>query len=186
MMLVRIGGVAVGTAIPRVLRAIAPIVDQLDIWELFSPFGLSELSRALSGQGIKARGGGFHYVALPIQPRSLEDPGVETVAMLDAQMTPRSELFDKQWFDAFAVIREGQQASLSRIRWKTRDFIEIAVETHEAYRGRGLGTAVVAAATEWIHSRGCAAHYPVLPSNLPSVRIARRLGFTVAWQEIYA
>ena len=72
------------------------------------------------------------------------------------------------------------------MRWKADDFVEIEVNTQKDYRGRGFGLAVVTAAVEWILSRGAVAHYPVMPDNIPSARIPRRLGFRVAWQEIYA
>lgn len=186
MFLIRIEHAAVGTAIPRVLHAIRPVIHELDLWEVFSPFGAAELTRALHDEEIKVKGGAFHYTLIPEQYLEPIKVGIHVIPLLNTKMVPSPEIFDKKWFDAFAVNCEGQQVSLSRIRWKTEHFIEIAVDTVEKYRGRGFGLTVVAAATEWILSRHAVAHYPVAPDNLPSVRIARHLGFRITWQEIYA
>ena len=65
--------------------------------------------------------------------------------------------------------------------------VEIAVDTEAEYRGQGFGLDVVTAAVEWIIlSCRAVANYPVMPDNILSVRIAKRLGFQVAWHKIYA
>jgi RimJ/RimL family protein N-acetyltransferase len=81
-------------------------------------------------------------------------------------------------------MKDGRQVSVATIRWKLPDFIEIGVSTREEFRQHGHGLLAVAAATEWVLARGAVAHYAVKPDNLPSCRIPRRLGYTVAWQEV--
>lgn len=186
MLIVRIDQGALATGIPRVITTITPVVHQLGIWELFSPFGLAELSRALASEHIEVKGGGFHYTLTDKQYCPLQTLSEKPIKLLLEGMLPEKELFDKKRFDAFAIYQEGRQAALSQVSWKTEKFIEISVETHEAFRQRGYGLAVVAAAVEWILAQGAVAHYATLPSNIPSVRIARKLGFTLTWQEIYA
>ena len=53
----------------------------------------------------------------------------------------------------------------------------VGVLTHPAHRGRGHGRAVAGAATRAALDAGVVAHYQTLEANLPSVAIARALGF---------
>lgn len=53
----------------------------------------------------------------------------------------------------------------------------VGVITHPSYRGRGYGKAVVSAITEYGLSKGLIMQYRTLQSNMPSVVIARSLGY---------
>ena len=186
LLIIRVGESAVVSGISKVLAVIRPVVEMLDIWELFSPFGVAELRRVLLSENIKVKGGSFHYTLNDAQYCRPSGPTETPIRLFDSDAVPPPEEFDKSFFDGFAVQRAGNRASVAGLPWKSADFVEIAVDTEEEYRGEGYGLAVVTAAVEWILSRGAVAHYPVMPNNVPSVRIARRLGFHVAWQEIYA
>lgn len=62
----------------------------------------------------------------------------------------------------------------------TRDgagLVSVGVITHPAARGRGYGRAVVSALTAWALGHGEAIHYQTLRANIPSVAIARALGY---------
>jgi predicted GNAT family acetyltransferase len=53
----------------------------------------------------------------------------------------------------------------------------IAVVTHPAFRGRGLGAAAVSRIAAEAVERGLLAQYRTLEANAPSLAIADRLGF---------
>jgi hypothetical protein len=60
--------------------------------------------------------------------------------------------------------------------WGAR-LLHVGIVTHPAYRGCGYGTAVVSAMTAHRLAGGKVVQYRTLEANLPSVRIARALGF---------
>jgi predicted GNAT family acetyltransferase len=53
----------------------------------------------------------------------------------------------------------------------------VGVVTLPAWRGRGAGLAVVSALTAHCLAHGAVLHYQTLRANLPSIAIARRLGY---------
>lgn len=59
-------------------------------------------------------------------------------------------------------------------------------EHDEQYRLGALAASVVAFAARWILQKGAVAYYGVEVDNIPSVRIARRLGYNPTWQTICA
>lgn len=59
------------------------------------------------------------------------------------------------------------------------------VETAEAYRGRGLGTAVVAGWARAVRAKGREPHYGTTWSNSASRGIARRLGLVMWGEEVH-
>ena len=52
------------------------------------------------------------------------------------------------------------------------------------WRGKGYGSAVVSAATAWTLAQGEAPVYAAYANNIPSLRIARRLGFSLLQQSM--
>ena len=60
--------------------------------------------------------------------------------------------------------------------WGDR-LLQVGIVTHPAYRGRGYGKAVVSAMTAHGLATGGVVQYRTLQANLPSVGIARALGF---------
>ena len=175
---------AVATGTSRVVAAIEPVIKKMDIWTLFSLYGKAELERGLESEQVKVRGGSFHH-ALTVDRYCAPEQILEPVVKLVDDTRPDDSLFDRKWMDAFAVYKDGEQVALTQVRWKTPDLIEIAVDTHKDYRKRGYGFAVVSQAAEWIFAQGAVVHYPVMPGNIASMRIIRKLGGVIAWQEIY-
>lgn len=55
--------------------------------------------------------------------------------------------------------------------------VGVGVVTRPDARGRGLGRAVVSALSAWALERGDSVHYQTLRANIPSVAIARSLGY---------
>jgi GNAT superfamily N-acetyltransferase len=62
----------------------------------------------------------------------------------------------------------------------------IGIVTHPAYRGQGYGRAVVSAVAAHGLGRGIVPWYQTLQANMPSVAIARNLGFTQYGETIAA
>jgi len=195
MVITRMGQGVLATGIPRVIRAIALVIRAMGMWELFSPVGVADLRRALRPEESETLGEGFHYTVGNEKRLRPVKFAHTTVRLLEPDAPPDEDDLvaapqrlppGQDFVPAFAVYQDDKQVASSGIRWKSPGFVEIGVSTHEDYRGRGYGLAVVASAIYWILAQGAVAYYPVAPSNVPSVRIARRLGFSLTWQEIYA
>lgn len=111
--------------------------------------------------------------------RSLGDADGEAVAALRDACEP--VLWDhggpKSGATAVGVFRDDALAALaSYTLWGDR-IAHIAIVTHPAHRGRGLGRAAVAAVSRIVLARGLVAQYRTLCANTPSMAIARSLGF---------
>ena len=174
----RIGSRVIALATPEIIDVVRAVINGLHAWELFSTLGVAELDRALRPIGHEALGGALRYTLSETDytgGRSAMGPHPEKLLVSDHP--PTGGRFDAEYLDAFGVVEDGKHVSKAHIRWKTKEFIEVAVHTDEPYRKRGYGRAVVTAATDWLLSQGAAGLYPVTPDNLPSCRIARSLGF---------
>ena len=68
--------------------------------------------------------------------------------------------------------------------WKDGPVATFGVGTEESCRGQGFGAAAVSATTKWILDQGEVAVYEAYADNIPSLRIARRLGFTFLQEEM--
>jgi len=171
--IIRIGEGALATGIPRVVAAISPVIRSLTVEELFSPLGLAELRRAMAPEDA------------------------ESLAMSERRPPAEAQQEDFVW--AFACRHDDEDAeaaelalfgprcaSIAILIWRTEGLAGYGVWTEEAYRGRGYALAVVSAAAQFILEHDAAAMYGAYTTNIPSLRIPRRLGFTYAWQTIWA
>jgi predicted GNAT family acetyltransferase len=61
-------------------------------------------------------------------------------------------------------------------QWRER-FWNVGILTHPGHRGRGYGRAVVSAMTRHGLGQGWLLHYQTLLANIPSVAVARSLGY---------
>ena len=78
---------------------------------------------------------------------------------------------------AVGVFRGDALAALASYKlWGDR-IAHIAIVTHPAHRGGGLGKAAVSAMSRVALERGLVAQYRTLCANTPSMGIARALGF---------
>jgi GNAT superfamily N-acetyltransferase len=76
---------------------------------------------------------------------------------------------------SFVALREGRIVAASLISLNTNDFWLAYVITHPEWKGRGLGTAVVAASLRALDAPVLAG---VTDGNTPSERLLTTLGFT--------
>ena len=63
---------------------------------------------------------------------------------------------------------------------------QIGVDVRAEYRGSGVGKALVSCLTEAILAEGKVPYYSTLVSNLQSSNLALRIGYWLAWIEVYA
>jgi RimJ/RimL family protein N-acetyltransferase len=76
-----------------------------------------------------------------------------------------------------AVLVEGKVAAESIAGPRSRGMLEMGVVTREPYRRRGYGTLASRAVARACEERGYRVWWNANSENLPSIRIARRLGF---------
>jgi RimJ/RimL family protein N-acetyltransferase len=187
---------AVVTAVPRLLDRVASAIQGLHSWELFSPLGVAALRAALWPQDREKLALGFDYtmaderrllpvaaVHTPVPLRKADIPAEQ----FDLRMSERRSPVPEDFTWGFVCCRAGRRASTAVILWKGRpDYATLGVETEEPYRRQGYGLAVVSAATQYILREGGVAGYGAYVANVASIRLARRLGFTLTSQQICA
>jgi RimJ/RimL family protein N-acetyltransferase len=209
--IIRIGEGALATGIPRVAAAISPVIRSLTVEELFSPLGLAELGRAMGPEDGESLAHGLDYVLTDMREfRPVETPHApvplgkrdiprEQFEMRMSERRSPAEAQQEDFVWAFACYHDDEDAeatelalfgprcaSIGIVIWKTEELAGYGLWTEEAYRGRGYALAVVSAATKFVLDQGAAAIYGAYTTNIPSLRIPRRLGFTYAWQTIWA
>jgi RimJ/RimL family protein N-acetyltransferase len=193
------------TGTPRVVEALRVVAESLTSWELFSPFGLAEIKRALPPQDAKDLDPtfGLNYFLTdpkefrPVKPRHPVIPlrrqdiprGDEALRLGERRST---ETDDFTW--AFACCHNDPKvpakmlpgygprcASVAVIFWKNDDVAGFGVVTEEGLRGQGYALDVVSAGTQFILGQGGVAWYGVYADNVPSLRIPRRLGYSLMY-----
>ncbi len=206
---VRIGDAAVVTCLPSLLDTITLAIQSMTIWELFSPLGEAELRRALGSEVGKELFHGLEYV---LSDRSSFRPartphtagalGKDDIpsSQRELRMSERRRPVSDDFLWAFACYLDGENVSASDLAEFGRQCVSIAIViwneghgiatyglgTHEDYRGQQYALATMTAATEYILRQGGVAHYEAAVTNIPSLRIPRRLGFSFAWEEMRA
>jgi RimJ/RimL family protein N-acetyltransferase len=198
------------TGIPRILDSITDCVQYMNNWELFSPFGIAEIKRSLprddavfvdESYGLNYvltehksfRPAKSRYKVTPLKKRDIPSE------QYDLRMMERrsSEKVDFIW--AFACYHEDpgvaatrlglfgpRCASIAIIIWEDDSIASFGVGTEESLEGQGYARAAVSAATQWILEQDAIAWYGAFSNNVPSLRIARRLGFSLAYRSFGA
>ena len=187
--------------------AITRAVRQMTPSEILSPLGRAELCRAL---GLIDEPPpqyylyGFNYVLTtledfyPAQTRHTATPLRKKdipQEQFEMRMSERRQPPAEDFIWAFACYRDdptfratelalfgAQCASIAIAIWKDGPVAEYAVGTEESCRGQGFGLAAVSATTKWVLEQGEVAVYRAYANNIPSLRIARRLGFAFLQQ----
>ncbi len=179
--------------------------------EVFSPLGLAELRRAMAPEDAESLAHGLDYVLgdmrkfrpaeTPHKPVALtkKDIPPEQFELRMSERRPPAGAKEEDFVWAFACRHddEGAEAtelalfgprcaSIAIVIWQSADVASFGVWTEETYRGRRYALAAMSAATEFVLEQGAVAMYGAYTSNVPSLRIPRRLGFMYAWQTIWA
>jgi RimJ/RimL family protein N-acetyltransferase len=197
------------TVQPGRVDAIADAVRQMAPCEIFSPLGRAELCRAL---GLSDEPPpqyylyGYSYVLTrlddlcPAQKTLTATPlrrGDIPPEQLEMRMSERRQPPAEDFIWAFACYRDhptfratelaqfgAQCASIAIAIWADGPVATFGVGTEESCRGQGFGLAAVSATTKWILEQGEVAVYGAYANNIPSLRIARRLGFRYLEQDM--
>jgi GNAT superfamily N-acetyltransferase len=77
----------------------------------------------------------------------------------------------------FGCFADEVLAAAGMLEWWGDRLLQVGIVTHPGYRGRGYGKAVVSAMSAYGLATGGVMQYRTLHANLPSVGIARALGF---------
>ena len=89
-----------------------------------------------------------------------------------------AELYDAARRGAVHVVaHESRVVVAAYPAWQSEGFADVSVDTVEAFRGRGLGGHAVLATVRAIEATGRRPVWGALETNVPSLRLARRLGF---------
>ncbi|MFA5308500.1 MAG: hypothetical protein WC370_03320 [Dehalococcoidales bacterium] len=190
------------TGIPRIVTAVKDCAESLTDRELFSPFGLAAIKRALPSADAASLDEmyGLDYFLTerekfrPVKPRhdvaalkKKDIPAGDYALRLGERRS--SETGDFTW--AFACYHNDPTvpaallpeygprcASVAVIFWRGDDVAGFGVATEGPLRGQGYALDVVAAGTLFILDQGGIAWYGAYANNIPSLRIAGRLGFS--------
>jgi RimJ/RimL family protein N-acetyltransferase len=198
------------TAIPRVISWVTPALRSMTPPELFSPLGRAEIGRALGKDDAESLAPAFVFdyaltkvsdfrpARTPHLAKALTKKDIPP-EQFDLRMSERREPLAADFIWAFACYHSDPDmpaqhlaafgprcASIAIVIWKPGPVATFGVGTEVACRGRGYGLAAVSAATRWILDQGAVALYGAYADNIPSLRIARRLGFSLVHQEMGA
>ncbi|MDQ4077864.1 MAG: GNAT family N-acetyltransferase [Chloroflexota bacterium] len=77
----------------------------------------------------------------------------------------------------------GDQLVAAASGYERTGFLDVGVLTHPAFRGQGLGTAVVGALCHWSIAQDLIAQYRCDAKNLASQRVAQALNFTLYFRQ---
>ncbi len=190
------GAGVLATGIERMVDAVGPVLHDLSPAELFSPFGIAELRRAMpeadrdslledpgmdytiSGpDGFRPAATGHATLLLTDEdiPSAVED-GWESSASLPVGLAR-----------AFVCCHGDEWVSIAIIRWEKEPVGTIAIaRTEDPYLRQGYGRAAVSAATEYILRQQRVASYGTVRGNIPALRMIRPLGYRLTYETIYA
>lgn len=178
---VRVGQVIAAAARREWHDDLRPILNDLHPDLLFSVAGSYELSRVTLPDEVAVWGPIPCYVADKTTWRPV---GADrSVRLSESQLADID--FEVFWHCAapgpgvlahFGVYESGQLAGLSSVSDHGHNIYEIGVDARQGSQGRGLGSAVVSAAGNWILEEGAVPFASVAQWNVPSGRNMRRLG----------
>lgn len=164
-----------------------PVLDTIHPDLLFSIAGTYELSRVTLPDGVAIWGPVPCYVADKSTWKSVNDPRVFKLS--EAQVAEIDwKIF---WHCAgseslahFGIYEDEHLVALSSIIDKGFDVYEIGVDTVQGSQRRGLGTAVVGAAGDWILEQGATPFASAAAWNIASGRNLRKLGLVYTYSAL--
>ena len=190
-------------------ESVERVLTGLTSEEVFCPLGAAEICRSL---GVDFEPNEYYTYGLdycltslidfrpalsrhPVRALGKKDIPEEQFALRMGERRP-SEEDDFVWAfacdcdapafrpDAESAPFGSRCASISIVIWKQGPVATYGVGTDEACRGQGYALAAVSAATRWILEQGEVPVYGAYANNIPSLRTARRLGFSLFRQHM--
>ena len=179
---VRVGNGAVVTGTAEVVERCGPIVEKLVVNELFSRTGEAELSRVHTKQKPE-----HCFVYCLTSPDGLIEAPLPEGYRLELNPDlhpPKSDEDLHRFVGAFVAHGPEGKASQSGVYFQVPKVMGIALETFESFRNQGLGAAVASSLARWALERDIIPMYNTSPGNTPSIRLIRKLGFSLVWDEL--
>jgi len=198
------------TGIPRIVKAMKSYAESMTGYELFSPLGIAEIKRSLSQEDTVSleEHYGFQYFLTdlecfrPVKSQhkviALKKNDIPSV-QYDLRMGERRSFETEDFIWAFACYHKGENVPSTMLReygskcvsvaviiWREDDIAHIALGTEESFRGQGYALAAASTAVQWVLDQGAIVWQGVYSDNIPSIRIARRLGFTLVYSSFGA
>jgi GNAT superfamily N-acetyltransferase len=175
----RIDSLVAATVRPSWLRGVEEVMDRLHPDQVFSVLGTYELGRVTLPDGVAVWGPVPNYIADRSTWRPVEDGravllGPEQMSMVDWKVFWHCERNSP--IASFGVYEEEKLVALATVGDRGDSIWEIGVDVAPGLHGRGLGSAVVSAAGNWILDHGAIVHATVAFWNVPSSRNMRALG----------
>jgi hypothetical protein len=163
------------------------VLDDIHPDLLFSVAGTYELSRITLPDGVAVWGPVPCYVADESTWRSVNDARV--VRLTDEQVADIdwSVFWHCAGADAlahFGIFEDEKLVSLSSVVDQGHKVYEIGVDAIRGSQARGLGTAVVGAAGDWILEQGATPFASAAAWNIPSGRNLRRVGMKYTYSAL--
>ena len=165
-------------------------LDRMSVEELFSIYGVYEISRVTMQYGFTAWGPYWCYAGDASSMELVKDARVrhldpdEVKAAADPKVFWHCLLHDGEEPEGFGVFESGRLVSLATFRVESEDLLEIGIDSAPDHKGRGLGRAVASAAAREILDRGKLVWWTTSPWNVPSARLAKTIGMHHLWSEM--
>lgn len=172
---------------------VARIIPYVEDWETFSTplYLVSELERVVTQArhttSLRTITDVYHALDAPI----VSDFGHADVRLLtDDDLALTITIDELQQDSAYkpivaAAVIEGELVSLAHTFAWSPMYVDIGVTTHEQYRTRGMATAAAAIVATEVQKRGKIPVWSTGADNLPSMRIAQKLGFRETSRRLY-
>ena len=184
---VRIDDVVAVSARSEWHEQLRPILDNLHPDLLFSVTGSYELSRVTLPDDVAVWGPVPCYVANEETWKPVDDTRV--VRLTQAQ---RDEIDWKVFWHSggpdsiahWGIYEDERLIALSSATDKGHNIYEIGVDATQGSQAKGLGSAVVSAAGNWILEQGATPFASAADWNIPSGRNLRKLGLTYTYSAL--
>jgi GNAT superfamily N-acetyltransferase len=199
LQIITLGRGAVITCSPNRLEWAQAELGKLDREALFSPATLGLINRFVAQEGQFLEGPDLKFLCAPDTFRPHPAPaGIELELVATREEIAR--LYAYQGFnnalghrldgprpDVLAAVarQAGQVIGIAGVSADSDKLWQIGIDVVEPYRGRGIGKALVSAATEASMAQGKIPYYSTSLTNLRSSSIAAGLGYWLTWLEAY-
>lgn len=172
---------------------IARIIPYVHDWETFSTplYLVSDLERvvthARNTTSLRTITDVYHVLDTPL---SGEFEHADVRLLTDEDLALTITIDELQQSSAYkpiiaAAVIDGEMVSLAHTFAWSPIYVDIGVTTHEQYRDKGMATAAAAIVATEVQKRGKVPVWSTGVENLPSMRIAEKLGFRETSRRVY-
>lgn len=172
---------------------VARIVPYVPGWETFStPLWLvAEMERVVTQArhttSLRTITDVYHVLDMPVAT-GLSHPDVRLLTDDDLALTITIDQIQQD--SAYkpivaAAVIEGEIVSLAHTFAWSPLYVDLGVTTHEQFRNKGMATAAAALVAAEVQKRGKVPVWSTGIDNLPSMRIAQKLGFRETSRRLY-